>query len=216
MGGRGYRLWTHAEEDNLEGWVAQHLELTWDERAEEYSQTVCPRSSESLRSKLRQIKRGIRRRQIRQLQRSRDAMVNVVGRRQQAALAPSRPSSCPRYVPGRQIDDHLHDLPLTQGHPANRKPLSAQEKAASRLLDELHGLKRPGFHERMDVTPPSHGKIDHNVSHARTRSDADSPSATVDAVAKRPAWSSQLSPRTPPATNLLWRVVCRLASRRRR
>ncbi|KAJ1713223.1 hypothetical protein NYO67_4599 [Aspergillus flavus] len=153
MGRRGYRPWTHAEEENLEGWVAQHLALTWDERAEKYSQTVCPRSSESLRSKLRQIKRNIRRRHalhMRHLRRRRDVMAKVVGRRQHAALPPSRSSPCPQHISSRRIHDRLHDLPPSQGHPAT---LSAPEGAASRLLDEFHGVKKPGSNKRMEVTP---------------------------------------------------------------
>jgi hypothetical protein len=157
MGRRGYRPWSHAEEDNLEEWVAQHLDLTWDERAEKYSQTVCPRSSESLRSKLRQIKRDIRRRRalhMRHLQRRRDVVAKVVGRRQQTALAPSRSGPCPRYVPSRQIYDRPHELPLARGHPANRKALSVHEKAASRLLDKFHSVKKPRAYKGMDHTPP--------------------------------------------------------------
>lgn len=161
MGKRGYRPWSHAEEDHLEEWVAQHLELTWDEIAEEYSQTVCPRSSESLRSKLRQIKRNIRRRRalhLRHRQRHRDVMARVVGRQQQTALAPPRSGPRPRYVSSRQIYDRLHEHPLSRGHPTNRKALPVHENPASRLLDEFHGVQRPGSNKRIDVTPHSHSK----------------------------------------------------------
>lgn len=161
MGRRGYRPWTHAEEVNLEGWVAQHLELTWDERAEKYSQTVCPRSSESLRSKLRQIKRNIRRRRahhMRLRRRRRDVMGKVVERRQKAALAPSRPGPCPRYPNSGQVYAGLHERPSAEDHPAGRKPLSVNTKPVSTVPDKVHGVKKPNAYMRMDLIPQSHSK----------------------------------------------------------
>lgn len=61
MNRRDYRAWTPAEEASLLQWVNQHLDLSWKERAREYSATHKPRSDESLRSKLGQLLKGIQR-----------------------------------------------------------------------------------------------------------------------------------------------------------
>ncbi|RJE18574.1 hypothetical protein PHISCL_09093 [Aspergillus sclerotialis] len=64
MGKRRYREWTPTEEARLPHWVVLHPEpeWSWDMRAEEYSKTIQPRTAESLRSKLRQLRKNIRRR----------------------------------------------------------------------------------------------------------------------------------------------------------
>jgi hypothetical protein len=64
MGKRGYRAWTPTEEARLPHWMVLHpdSEWSWDMRAEEYSKTIRPRTAESLRSKLRQLRKNIRRR----------------------------------------------------------------------------------------------------------------------------------------------------------
>ena len=57
-----YHSWSPLEEANLPQWVARHLELSWEERAEKYSSEVSKgRTSESLRSKYSQLRKGIRR-----------------------------------------------------------------------------------------------------------------------------------------------------------
>ncbi|KAI3120201.1 hypothetical protein CBS147326_9549 [Penicillium roqueforti] len=64
MGKRGYCEWTPTEEGRLLHWMVLHpdSEWSWDMRAEEYSKTIRPRTAESLRSKLRQLRKNIRRR----------------------------------------------------------------------------------------------------------------------------------------------------------
>lgn len=64
MGKRGYREWTPTEEARLPHWIGAHpdSEWSWDMRAEEYTRTIRPRTAESLRSKLRQLRKNIRRR----------------------------------------------------------------------------------------------------------------------------------------------------------
>ncbi|KAI3098434.1 hypothetical protein CBS147333_9069 [Penicillium roqueforti] len=63
MGKRGYREWTPTEEARLLHWMVLHpdSEWSWDMRAKEYSKTIRPRTAESLRSKLRQLRKNIRR-----------------------------------------------------------------------------------------------------------------------------------------------------------
>jgi hypothetical protein len=64
MGKRVYREWTPTEEAQLPHWIVLHpdSEWSWDKRAKEYSETIRPRTAESLRSKLRQLRKNIRRR----------------------------------------------------------------------------------------------------------------------------------------------------------
>ncbi|KAL2841289.1 hypothetical protein BJX68DRAFT_278664 [Aspergillus pseudodeflectus] len=64
MGKRVYREWTPNEEARLPHWIVLHPESkwSWDMRAKEYSETIRPRTAESLRSKLRQLRKNIRRR----------------------------------------------------------------------------------------------------------------------------------------------------------
>ncbi|CEL11751.1 hypothetical protein ASPCAL14848 [Aspergillus calidoustus] len=64
MGKRVYREWTPTEEARLPNWIVLHpdSEWSWDMRAKEYSETIRPRTAESLRSKLRQLRKNIRRR----------------------------------------------------------------------------------------------------------------------------------------------------------
>ncbi|KAJ5593588.1 hypothetical protein N7537_010492 [Penicillium hordei] len=58
-----YIPWTASEENNLEQWISEHLWLSWERRAEEYSkQHNKGRSFESLRGKYNQLRKGIRRR----------------------------------------------------------------------------------------------------------------------------------------------------------
>lgn len=63
MGKRRYREWTPTEEARLLHWMVLHpdSEWSWDTRAEKYSKTIRPRTAESLRSKLRQLRKNIRR-----------------------------------------------------------------------------------------------------------------------------------------------------------
>lgn len=61
MSKRGYRAWTPGEEAKLPCWVAQHSNLTWEERAHQYSVTCKPRSGEAIRSKLQNLRKGIKR-----------------------------------------------------------------------------------------------------------------------------------------------------------
>jgi hypothetical protein len=61
MAKRNYRAWTPGEESDLEPWVALYPDLTWSERAKKYSIERKPRSAESLRTKLRLLKKNIRR-----------------------------------------------------------------------------------------------------------------------------------------------------------
>jgi hypothetical protein len=63
MGKRVYREWTPTEEARLPHWIVLHpeSEWSWDMRAKEYSETIRPRTAESLRSKLRQLRKNIRR-----------------------------------------------------------------------------------------------------------------------------------------------------------
>ena len=59
---REYQSWSPLEEANLPQWVARHLDLSWEERAEKYSSEVSKgRTSESLRSKYSQLRKGIKR-----------------------------------------------------------------------------------------------------------------------------------------------------------
>ena len=59
---REYHSWSPLEEANLPQWVARHLDLSWEERAEKYSSEVSKgRTSESLRSKYTQLRKGIKR-----------------------------------------------------------------------------------------------------------------------------------------------------------
>ncbi|KAL4862641.1 hypothetical protein BDV12DRAFT_202855 [Aspergillus spectabilis] len=186
MGRREYRPWSYEEEDNLEGWVDQHLNLTWPERAEEYSKTVCPRSSESLRSKLQQVKRNIRRHPA--LQRRREMTAKAVGRRQQAALVQSWSGPCPRYITSRQIYAGMHGLPSAESRPVCRNTLPVNANAASRPPDKSKSVKKPGVHNRIDLLPQS---------------------------TKKPIWSFQLTRRLPRTTNLVWHIVYSLAGRQR-
>jgi len=171
MGRQDYRPWSDEEEEKLEGWVAQHLDLTWPERAEEYSKTICPRSSESLRSKLRQ-KRNISRRpalHMRHLRSRRDMTANAVGGRQQA-LVPSWSGSCPRYITSRQAYAGMHELPSAEKGPLRRNTSSVNKIAASRLPDKSKDVKRPGDHSKIDLSPQSTSKTTKN---AHARGDAD-------------------------------------------
>lgn len=147
MGRRDYRPWSYEEEDRLEGWVAQHLDLTWPERAEEYSKMICPRSSESLRSKLRQVKQNIRRHRVME--------VKAVSRRPQAALVPSRSGPCPRYITRPQTYAGLYELPSAKDCPAGRNTLSVNETAASSPPDKFRSVKKPGSYSRIDISPQS-------------------------------------------------------------
>ena len=61
MNKRAYRAWTPDEEAYLPKFVAQHPDLSWKQRAHQYSATRKPRSDESLRSKLGQLTKGIKR-----------------------------------------------------------------------------------------------------------------------------------------------------------
>jgi hypothetical protein len=64
MGKRVYREWTPTKEAQLPHWIVLHLDSkwSWDMRAKEYLETIHPRTAESLRSKLRQLRKNIRRR----------------------------------------------------------------------------------------------------------------------------------------------------------
>ena len=140
MGRRDYHPWSDEEADKLEGWVAQHLDLTWDERAEEYSKTISPRLSDSLRSKLRHVKQNIQKRRalhMMRLRRRRGMTVKAVGWGRQAALVPSQSGPCPRYVTGRQIYTGLHEIPSAEDRPAGRNTLSVNKKAASSFPDKF-------------------------------------------------------------------------------
>ncbi|KAL4861321.1 hypothetical protein BDV12DRAFT_208134 [Aspergillus spectabilis] len=146
MGRRDYRPWSNKEEENLQDWVAQRSHLTWPEKADEYSSTICPRSSESLRSKLRQLKQHIRQRralQMTHLRRRRGMMAKATGGRQQAAVVPSRSAPCPRYITTRQIYAGMHEL-----HSAE----------TARLTDQSKSVKKPGVHDRIDLLPQSSKK----------------------------------------------------------
>jgi hypothetical protein len=190
MGKRDYRPWSNKEEQNLEVWVAQRSHLTWSEKADEYSSTICPRSSESLRSKLRQVKQHIRQRrapQMRHLRRRKGMMAKATGGRQQAAVVPSRSAPCPRYITTRQIYAGMHELPSAENRLARRNILSANANAASRLPDKSKSVKKPGVHNGIDLSPQS---------------------------TKKPTRSFQLT-RRPTRTNLVWHIVYSLAGRER-
>lgn len=155
---RDYRPWSQEEEDNLEEWVAKHLSLTWDERAEIYSDTICPRSSESLRSKLRQVKRNIRRRRAlhtRHLQGRRGMMATAVRGRQRTAVVPSRSCPCPRYAASRQTGAGLQDPRFTTSCPTYRRRFSTLDQTVSSLPDKTQEVKPPVAYNRIDLAPQS-------------------------------------------------------------
>jgi hypothetical protein len=175
MGRRDYRPWSNQEEENLEVWVARRPHLTWSEKADEYSSTICPRSSESLRSKLRQVKQHIRQRgklQMRHLQRRRGMLAKATGGRQQAAVVPSRSAPCPRYITHRQIYAGMHELPSAENRPVCRNRLPVNANAASRLPDKSKSAKKPGVHNRIDLSPQSTSETTKNAHAGR---DADPP-----------------------------------------
>jgi hypothetical protein len=176
MGRGDYRPWSNKEEENLLDWVAQRSHLTWPEKADEYSSTICPRSSESLRSKLRQVKQRTRQRralQMRHLRRRRGMMAKATRGRQQAAVVPSRSAPCPRYITTRQIYAGMHELPSAENRLACRDTLLVNANAASsRLPDQSKGVKKPGIHNRIDLSPQSTSETTKN---AHAGGDADHP-----------------------------------------
>ncbi|KAL2782736.1 hypothetical protein BJX66DRAFT_331029 [Aspergillus keveii] len=189
MGRRGYRSWSNKEEENLQDWVAQRSHLTWPEKADEYSSTICPRSSEALRSKLRQLKEHITQRralEMRHLRRRRGMMAKATGGRQQAAVVPSQSAPCPRYISSRQICAGMHRLPFAENRPVCRNTLSANANAASRHPDQSKSVKKPSVHDRIDLSPQS---------------------------TKKPTRSFQLTRRLTRSTNLMWHIVYSLAGR---
>lgn len=147
MGRRDYRPWSDEEEEKLEGWVAQHLNLTWLERAEEYSKTFYPRSSESLRSKLRQVKWNIRRRPA----------LHMRHLRRRRGLVPSWTGSCSRYITSRQIYAGTHELPSAENRSLRLNTSSVNANAARRL-DKSKYVKSPVDHNRIDLSPQSTSK----------------------------------------------------------
>jgi hypothetical protein len=176
MGRRGYRPWSNKEEENLQEWVAQRSHLTWPEKADEYSSTICPRSSESLRSKLRQLKQHIRQRralQMTHLRRLRGMMAKATGGRQQAAVIPSRSGPCPRYITNRQIYAGMHELHPAENRPVCRNTLPVNANAASsRLPGQSKSVKKPGVHNGIDLPPQSTSETTKNAHFGR---DADHP-----------------------------------------
>jgi hypothetical protein len=153
MGRRGYRHWSNKEEENLEVWVDQRPHLTWPEKVDEYSSTIYPRSSESLRSKLRQVQQHIRQRralQMRHLRRRRGMMGQATRGRQQAAVVSSRSGPCRRYITNRQIYAGVHELPSAENRPVCRNTLPVNANAASRLPGKSKRVKKPDVHNRID------------------------------------------------------------------
>lgn len=160
MGRRDYRPWSDEEEEKLEEWVAQHLDLTWPERAEKYSKTFCPRSSESLRSKLRQVTRNI----------STRPAFHTRHLRRRRGLVPSWTGSCSRYITSRQIYAGTHELPSAENRPLRWNTLSVNANAAARCPDKSKSLKRPVDHNRIDLSRRSTSKTTQNT-HARGDTD---------------------------------------------
>lgn len=107
MGKRGYREWTPTEEDRLLHWMVLHpdSEWSWDMRAEEYSKTIRPRTAESLRSKLRQLRKNIRRRRpVRRRQaRTAQGMTAKKARKEQ-----QRTREAPPFAPTRVPAHRTH------------------------------------------------------------------------------------------------------------
>ena len=113
MGKRGYREWTPTEEARLPHWVVLHPEpeWSWDMRAKEYSKTVQPRTAESLRSKLRQLRKNIkRRRPVRRRQaRTAQGMTAKQARKEQQRTR-ERSSIATTRVPTGRMHTNLRDI----------------------------------------------------------------------------------------------------------
>ena len=113
MGKRRYREWTPTEEARLPHWVVLHPEpeWSWDMRAEEYSKTIRPRTAESLRSKLRQLRKNIRRRRPVRRRQGRTAQgmtANQARKKQQRTR--ERSSLTTTRVPTYRTHTNLRDI----------------------------------------------------------------------------------------------------------
>ncbi|KAL4867245.1 hypothetical protein BDV12DRAFT_210020 [Aspergillus spectabilis] len=113
MGKRGYREWTPTEEARLLDWMVLHpdSEWSWDMRAEEYSKTIRPRTAESLRSKLRQLRQNIRRRRpVRRRQaRIAQGMTAKQARKKQQRTREAPPLATTR-APAHRTHTKFHDI----------------------------------------------------------------------------------------------------------
>ncbi|KAL4918112.1 hypothetical protein BDW62DRAFT_210808 [Aspergillus aurantiobrunneus] len=112
MGKRGYREWTPTEEARLLHWMVLHpdSEWSWDMRAKEYSKTIRPRTAESLRSKLRQLRKNIRRhRPVRRRQaRTAQGMTAKQARKEQQRTREAPPFATTR-VPAHRTHTNFRD-----------------------------------------------------------------------------------------------------------
>ncbi|CEL11783.1 hypothetical protein ASPCAL14879 [Aspergillus calidoustus] len=123
---------------------------------------------------------------MRHLQRRRGMLAKATGGRQQAAVVPSRSAHCPRYITTRQIYAGMDELPSAENRLVCRNRLPVNANAASRLPDKSKGAKKPGVHNRIDLSPQN---------------------------TKKPT-QFQLTQR-PTRTNLVWHIVYSLAGRQR-
>ncbi|OJJ51941.1 hypothetical protein ASPSYDRAFT_52761, partial [Aspergillus sydowii CBS 593.65] len=107
-----YREWTPTEEARLLHWMVLHpdSEWSWDMRAKEYSRTIRPRTAESLRSKLRQLRKNIRRhRPVRRRQaRTAQGMTAKQARKEQQRTRETPPFATTR-VPAHRTHTKLRD-----------------------------------------------------------------------------------------------------------
>ena len=113
MGKRGYREWTPTEEARLPHWVVLHPEpeWSWDMRAEEYSKTIRPRTAESLRSKLRQLRKNIRRRRPVRRRQARTAQgMTAKQTRKEQQRTRERPPLATTRVPAHRTHTNLRDI----------------------------------------------------------------------------------------------------------